>query len=759
MINLNLGDLVVHLRTDASQFKKSVDAAEAKMVKASQQMAMAGAKMSAAITLPLAVLGGRALGVFTRFEDAIVEVQKVTDEFTAQQLSNEISKMAQDMPIAATSLANMAADAARFGIRGTQNITKFTKTIAMMTVATDMTAEQAGESMARIASMVGMPIDEVENLGSSINELSNNFATSSSEIVDSMLRSASTMREFGLTTQQMVGLSAAMNAVSESAERAGTRTASLMMALTDPSTIKQVSDAIGMTVDQFRQMQQESPLELIQNLARILKEDTDQAYALAGALDRTARKALTAIGTDVEGLTKALDLSNKSYAEATSLLKEYEDASDTLSAKMKLLGNRIDKVLRSAFEVLAPYVERMIDFFGRLTDYWSALSVGAKKVIVFSAAIAAAIGPLLLLASGVVFVASKIFALLSVISAVVPVITSLVTVLTSIGTTILGVVLGPIGLISAAIAALTYVFLEHTETGEKVITFLADLWWYLADTVDQFVQRVKTSMGAVADALQADDLWMAARIIWAQIGLEFARGLDAVMAMIGPWYDKLAGFWDNIVFTATAAARAISNAFWDSLKGVVDAMAWVAEKALDAAYAIPGMSNDYYNDIIAGYRKVEKLRSGVSDDIGKAQITADVYYSNQLEKQRKAQEDYVPIAERAHENFLRAQDQWYGLVNQATGKAQKAMERIEAPDTTTTKTARDVESQISTTQDSGTVSRALGSFFAGALSAVSGVEKQDTEREQLRVQEDILKNLREGKRSKTSSTANALMLG
>jgi ABC-type transporter Mla subunit MlaD len=157
------------------------------------------------------------------FETAMVEVEKVTDPETAAAMSEEIRNMAETIPLAQEELAGLAADAARFGIRGPENLRKFSESVAKMATATDLSTDEAGQALAKLSELTNTPVDQIENLGSVINELSNTAATSSSEITDSMLRSSAALSQLGLNQTQIAAMSASLNEVSASSRRAGTR--------------------------------------------------------------------------------------------------------------------------------------------------------------------------------------------------------------------------------------------------------------------------------------------------------------------------------------------------------------------------------------------------------------------------------------------------------------------------------------------------------------------------------------------------------
>lgn len=333
-------EVAVQITGDGSDLMDTVDRAEASLLSLRGVVGGLGAVLAGAGAAGFLA----ATNAARDYEEALVEVEKVTNPETAREMGEAIKEMAAEMPIAQRELAGIAADAGRFGIEGTANIRAFTESVARMATATDLSSQQAGEAFARLAQLTGTPVTEMENLGSSINELSNNFATSASEIVDSMLRSSAALAQFGLSQQEIVGLSASLNEVSESSERAGTRLRRLAQELMAPGKVSDLAAALGMSAEEFTRMREESPVRLIREMARAMAEGGQQADRLRSTLSTTSRQALSGLSQNLEGLDQALQMSNSSYREATSLQREYEAASSTFNAELQRTRNRLFNV-------------------------------------------------------------------------------------------------------------------------------------------------------------------------------------------------------------------------------------------------------------------------------------------------------------------------------------------------------------------------------------------------------------------------------
>lgn len=333
-------------------FTGQMDNAVGSLMSFKGAVGMAGAALGALATGALV----SAVDAARSFEQAMVEVEKVTNPETAAAMSDEIRNMARTIPLAQEQLAGLAADAARFGIRGTENLRAFSTSVAKMATATDLSANEAGEALARLSELTDTPAQKIENLGSVVNELSNNFATSSSEITDAMLRSSAALSQLGLNQTQIAAMSASLNEVSASARRAGTRMRRVAQQLMNPRKVSDIAAALGMTVEEFEAMRDESPNELLMQMVEAFKAGGDEADALRATLSTASRQALAGLAQNADGLNEALATSSEQFKENTSLQAEFEAATDTLNAKLQLLKNTIHNEAIEIGNVLLPYL-------------------------------------------------------------------------------------------------------------------------------------------------------------------------------------------------------------------------------------------------------------------------------------------------------------------------------------------------------------------------------------------------------------------
>jgi TP901 family phage tail tape measure protein len=193
---------------------------------------------------------GAAIGISTKaaidFESSMADVRKVVDGLETpeafRQISDEIMGLAAQMPIAAEGFAEIYAAAGQAGI-AREDLKEFATQVAQVAVAFDMTAQEAGTAMAKIKTSLGLSIPALGDLTDAMNHLSNNTASTASELVDFTLRAGQAGKSAGLTAEQTAAFGAAMIASGVRTEIAATSFRNMVKALSrGPSmTERQIS--------------------------------------------------------------------------------------------------------------------------------------------------------------------------------------------------------------------------------------------------------------------------------------------------------------------------------------------------------------------------------------------------------------------------------------------------------------------------------------------------------------------------------------
>lgn len=165
------------------------------------------------------------------FESAMSDVAKVVDglkgsgtgELTQEyyNMRDAILDLSAKIPMTAKELTEIAAAAGSAGI-AREEITRFAEDAAKMGVAFDISADQAGEWMAKWRTSFGMTQDEVISLSDKINYLSNTTAANAEQISTIVTKIGPLGEVAGFASGEIAAMGAALVAVGVNEDVAAT---------------------------------------------------------------------------------------------------------------------------------------------------------------------------------------------------------------------------------------------------------------------------------------------------------------------------------------------------------------------------------------------------------------------------------------------------------------------------------------------------------------------------------------------------------
>lgn len=339
-----------------------------------------------AVGTGLAGVGTLAINTGIEFESAFAGVKKTvtaTDE-QLETLRDDILEMSKTVPQSASALAEIGEAAGQLGIK-TDNIKDFTRVMADLGVATNMTSTEAATALARVANITGMPQTEFDKLGSTIVALGNNLATTEKEIVDMSLRLAGAGTQVGLTESDILSFAGALSSVGIEAEAGGTAFSTVMSRMSlavaqGGEELSMFADVAGMTSDEFKTAFETNAAGAIISFIKGLDNINKSGGSAIGTLeemelsDIRMRDALLRAANASDIFSDAIDLGAEAWQENNALTKEAEQRYETLESKLQLLKNRasilgiafkdsIDDQLRSAVDQGIGYLDELIAAF------------------------------------------------------------------------------------------------------------------------------------------------------------------------------------------------------------------------------------------------------------------------------------------------------------------------------------------------------------------------------------------------------------
>jgi TP901 family phage tail tape measure protein len=234
-------ELVVRLRDGvtkpAGKVNKSIHSLHKSMRGFSAASSTALMTMRGALYAAPIVAGGIAARRATQqaigFESAMANVSKVVEFETPQQfeqMRQQVLGLTKTIPMAAQEIAALFEAGGQAGLARSE-LAGFAEDAAKVSTAFQLTAEQAGEAMARMRVIFGLNRAGVQKLNDTINVLGNNTNAKERDILDVLQRAGAAGKNVGLTAENTAALGAAMLSTGTASEVVSTGLNSLFAKL------------------------------------------------------------------------------------------------------------------------------------------------------------------------------------------------------------------------------------------------------------------------------------------------------------------------------------------------------------------------------------------------------------------------------------------------------------------------------------------------------------------------------------------------
>lgn len=613
----------------------------------SGNMVLVGAALNRSGTALMSPLQTSAQAAIS-LESAMADVRKVVDfdspaAFAA--FAAHVERLSRTTPITAEGLAAIAAAGGQLGV-GVTDLPAYIDLVSKMSTAFDMMPEVAGDAMAKLSNVYGIPIPAMGSLGDAINHLSNNSAAKASEIVDALSRVGGVAKGFGLTAVQAGALSGAFIALGKSPEVAGTAVNALLLKL--QTATKQPEkfgaalasmgiDAAGLEASIGRDAQG-ALLGFLSTLQQV--DETQRAGVLVDLFGLEYSDDVAALVGGFDQYRKSLELTGDATAYAGSMQREFAARSATTQNGLTLLSNRVAELKRTIGDALLPVINALAERFGaiisRVADFLRAhprLTAALALIVAgFAAAMIVGGGLIVALAGIVGALAVLVLALGPVglmLSRILAPLRLLPAPLRLFGRVALMAFTGPVGavaLLASGLRNLRGSMFSVITAPARLVTGLRGIVASAA-TVPGALGKVVFVVRALGTALMANPMGL--------IIAGIAAGALLVYKYWAPISGFFSGLWSGLVEGLAPIAGAFSSAFggiMPYIQPVLDGLQWVWDKltallapVADTGGAAEAMGKRWGLAIAGMITKVGELLGGLLALPGKMfQIGSDI---------------------------------------------------------------------------------------------------------------------------------------
>ena len=312
-------------------------------------------KMTAGLSTGMYLAGKAAIDFESSFAGVVKTVNGSPEQLN--RIRQGFLDLSTQIPVSANELAKIGEVAGQLGIK-TENILDFTKTIADLGATTNLSAEEGATSLAQFMAVMGTSQGNIRNLGSSIVELGNNFATNERSIVEMAQRLSGMGKQTNMAEADVLGLAAALSTVGIEAEAGGSAMTQVMNKMQNAVAsggdgLQKFASAAGVSANEFANAFRTRPVEALQMLLKGLDEVKENGgnvnevlagLGITGIREADAIKRLAGALNGDSGLGKALDIANKGWKENNALTKEASIRYQTSASKLKMAKNEIQKM-------------------------------------------------------------------------------------------------------------------------------------------------------------------------------------------------------------------------------------------------------------------------------------------------------------------------------------------------------------------------------------------------------------------------------
>ena len=566
-LDLDISGFLAGLRNADEAAGKSSKTIAAKigghLSSAGESLTKAGSALTKGITVPIAGAGAAIIKMSSNFESAMSRVQAISgasgNDLTA--LTDKAKELGSTTAWSASEVADGMTEMAKAGWTTSQIIDGMSGVLNA--------ASASGENLASVSTIVadaitgfGLEAKDAAKLADLLTYAANAGTIDITDLGESFKYIAPVANAMGLSIEEVTAALSAMSTAGIKGSQAGTSLKNLLTNLVNP--VGQAKDAINelgiSAINSDGSMK--SMNEIVGELRKSLGGLTDSEKAMYASM--LAGK---------EGMSGLLALLNLTEEEYNALSESMENCNgvaektantmlNNLSGQMTILKSALEGLAIQFGEVILPHLKNFVAWVQNLVQKFSELSPKQKEQIVKWAAIAAAIGPVLLITGKIISAIGGIVTAFSKVPGVLKIVKTDFGLLKAA----LSGISSPVWAIIAAIAVLTASFATLWKTNEEFRDKITSIWEQVKGTFDKLTSGIVERLNglgfdfeSIGEVLKAT--WQGFCDFLAPV---FEGAFNIIATVFQTAVDIFFGIWDfwHSVFTGDWQGA------WDAVEGI-----------------------------------------------------------------------------------------------------------------------------------------------------------------------------------------------
>ena len=350
-------------------------------------------------------LAKKSLEAFNEYEQGMIRIARTTQIAgqAMQDFQDQFDNMARATKGAnVESLLEFATVAGQLGIKGSQDVLKFSETLGKLGTVTDIVGEAGAKQFGRLLLLTGEGAGGVKKLADSLAGLTTDTKASGAEILRMSSQLAQTTAGFKLGTAEITGMAAAATQLNIEPFLLSNAVGRSLRALKDGTLnatigIRDLTTMLGMNRAEFGKLIEEHPEQAMVRFLNAIRALQANGQSVTGFLqkfqlqgDESQKVLLT--------LAKNLDEVNSKIKESQNLQNnggkgglddQYKGFAESLQAELSGLQTAWDIFAKDLGKALSPAVKGLLQDFTDLLkaadDLFNALPDVGQKIAAWGA--------------------------------------------------------------------------------------------------------------------------------------------------------------------------------------------------------------------------------------------------------------------------------------------------------------------------------------------------------------------------------------
>lgn len=569
-----------------------------------------GGKMTATITMPVVAGGTAAVKQATDYSSALAKLSTIADttQTPLDDLDASIMALSDSTGMGAAEIAEASYQAISAG-QSTKDAVGFVEQANVLARAGFTSMTTATDTLTTALNAYGLSADQVSSVSDKLITTQNLGKTTVDELGASMGKVIPTAAMYGVnldqlsaayvtTTKNGIGTAESttyINGMLNELGKSGSTTSNILKEQTGKSFSELMNEGYNLS----------DVLQIIQNEA----DSSGMSLADMFGSQEAAKAAatITQHTTDFTSAVKELESSAGTAQKAFDTL----EASDP-SIQFEKTKTAIQNCAISIGQILMPIVQQIAGKIQELVQKFRDLDPATQQQIVKFAAIAAAIGPLLVVIGTLI---SSVGHIITFSGRIVTLVGTITTQMGAASTFITGTMIpsitgvvtaiGPFLLIAAAVIAVITAIIVVIKNWDAIVEVAQFVWESFCEKVSQLVTAFKEFFTSAFQAIGsfftgiwngivsvATNAWSSIRNVFSTVGSFFTGIFQQAWNGITSIFNRLGGFfsgvWNSVTGIFKSAGMAIGNAISGAVKTAVN---FVLSKAIGIINGFIGAIN------------------------------------------------------------------------------------------------------------------------------------------------------------------------